>query len=119
MIGFMDQAILDAKRELDAANRAYKEACIAAQLACEHQDIVETRREKSECPPWRVCRDCGYAAEGFGFHGFGPLSDVPQVDWEEAIKYVHGGVMDTTINLEIMCGMVNFEEALRRRAGLD
>ncbi|RKZ95081.1 MAG: hypothetical protein DRQ40_04490 [Gammaproteobacteria bacterium] len=98
----MDTAILIAEIKLREAKENLKAARMEVQKSCEHPDeeVVEGKYEPcsyaNATPPFRVCKLCGYAEQGWGCgywklgHG---LYSIPIVSRSEAFEFVSGGII--------------------------
>ena len=87
---------LDAK--IKKLEKQREETYAKSQKSCSHpaSEVIEGEYKSGHyftSPPFRVCKLCGYAEEGWHC-GYWKLSDgyIPSVSREYAMKYVIGGV---------------------------
>ena len=106
-------ALLEKDEGLKVAKRNYEEARIIAQMVCGHGDVVETEyRKEIVGRPFRVCRDCGYAEEGWG-SGYSFLDgNAEMVDRSVALGFVRGRVIDNGEHGKVRLGRKRLTEIL-------
>lgn len=92
----MNKYILDAEFRRDLAQEQLDEVIKRVQSECPHNDIVEGNSVQYfiAYPPFAVCKDCGYAEEGWGC-GYDKLGwrngkKPVRVDRDEARKFIRG-----------------------------
>lgn len=80
------------------AEKDYQDTLKICQAECKHEDVVEHPDSHGKfivSPPYRVCRTCGYAEEGWGC-GYWKLAprvfEVPHLSREAAWKFVRGKI---------------------------
>lgn len=106
------KAILEAEAEVEAARGKLKLARRTAQKGCEHpqEEIVEGEYVSdswghNHTPPFRVCKLCGYAEEGWhcGYWklGAGVYSGVKKLPRQKAREFVKGPIHAQEVLCEI------------------
>lgn len=119
--------LLSCEKRLKIARGDYEEAIVQAQLTCKHPQIVEGEYEPSNpvsngFAPFRVCRECGYAEEGWGA-GYSFLTkgyekdslEIPTVDRNIAYQFRRGATLDNEEHRAVLNGERKLEEVLRNR----
>lgn len=92
-----ESVIEEIDKEIEALQKKKKAFIIKSVAKCKHpvSSVVEGEYKEfhylNSCPPFRVCKDCGYAEEGWGC-GYNKLDYykvlVPTVQRDYAEKYV-------------------------------
>lgn len=106
-----DESILSAEAELDVAREKLRKTRRQVQKYCDHpqKEIVEGEYRSDtwghhHIPPFRVCKLCGYAEEGWHC-GYWKLASrvyegVPLLSWDEARKFVKGPIHSQSVTCE-------------------
>jgi hypothetical protein len=108
----VNESILEAEAEVKVAREKLRLARRKAQKSCEHppEEIVEGAYAPDSyghyhTPPYRVCKLCGYAEEGWhcGYWklGNGVYSGIPSLSRKEAWKFVKGPIHSQEVLSEI------------------
>lgn len=88
------QAITDIDQQIAELKAEREELISALQKACKHDTIYEVdyipSRFFNATPPFRVCKDCGYAEQGWncGYWKLDTKEAVPIIRDEQGQKYV-------------------------------
>ena len=96
----MRAAYMRAKKKIQEDRAKLETKRIELQLACPHSDLMEVDYRSdpfgghNHSPPWRVCKDCGFAEEGWncGYQVLRTRNEVPRVTRELGMSFLEGVV---------------------------